>query len=321
MIWALLLAAGLHAAENCRPCHASQFDANLRHAHATALRRVADHPLAARFQTRETLRRGGYAFTVRDQVARTWDRNDSIELPLEWAFGSGKQAVTFATRVNGEWYVEHALSFYPALNGFALTPGHADRKLRDLKEAAGVVYPIKDPQHGIAGCFECHSTGGVTFASDGAAEVKQPGVRCGACHSESADHAAGGVVKKAKLNAVQINDLCGRCHRPPASDAANVNWNYAWNVRHQPVYLSQSACFRKNNGRLSCVTCHSPHEPLETSAAVYNAKCAECHAKPAKACATNCVDCHMPRVSPQQSLRFTNHWIGVYGSGAKLKPR
>jgi hypothetical protein len=29
----------------------------------------------------------------------------------------------------------------------------------------------------------------------------------------------------------------------------------------------------------------------------------------------------MPRVSPQAGLRFTNHWIGVYAAGAKLKPR
>jgi formate-dependent nitrite reductase cytochrome c552 subunit len=34
----------------------------------------------------------------------------------------------------------------------------------------------------------------------------------------------------------------------------------------------------------------------------------------------NCIDCHMPKVSPQIPLRFTNHWIGVYGPGAKLKP-
>jgi hypothetical protein len=28
----------------------------------------------------------------------------------------------------------------------------------------------------------------------------------------------------------------------------------------------------------------------------------------------------MPLVSPQAPLRFTNHWIGIYRSGAKLKP-
>jgi hypothetical protein len=28
----------------------------------------------------------------------------------------------------------------------------------------------------------------------------------------------------------------------------------------------------------------------------------------------------MPLVSPQPALRFTNHWIGVYRAGAKLKP-
>jgi hypothetical protein len=28
----------------------------------------------------------------------------------------------------------------------------------------------------------------------------------------------------------------------------------------------------------------------------------------------------MPLVAPQTGLRFANHWIGVYGEGAKLQP-
>lgn len=305
-------------AESCRPCHANQYEQNLRHAHSTALRRVADHPMAPRFQTREPVRRGPYRFAVAPGAARTWDGADAIDLPLEWAFGSGKQAVTFLTRVNREWYVEHALSYYPALDGFGPTPGHADRTPRDLKEASGVLYKTADPDHGIAGCFECHSTG-ARFDEEGAAHASELGVRCHACHT---GYLAGHKVRKpAKPTAVEINDQCGRCHRPPASDPAKIDWKYAWNVRHQPIYLSQSACFQKSKGRLSCLTCHSPHAPLETSAAAYNATCASCHAKPSPACRTNCVDCHMPRVSPQQALRFTNHWIGVYGEGSHLKPR
>jgi hypothetical protein len=61
----------------------------------------------------------------------------------------------------------------------------------------------------------------------------------------------------------------------------------------------------------------------------YNAKCRECHnaaaREPAEACGdpntSNCVACHMPTVLPQPWLRFTNHWIGVYSGGGKLKPR
>jgi hypothetical protein len=125
------------------------------------------------------------------------------------------------------------------------------------------------------------------------------------------------------MSAPDLNEFCGRCHRPPAASGVAIDWNYAWNVRHQPIYLSESACFRKSQGALSCLTCHQPHEPLERDPQRYNRVCASCHraAHAASASKSNCVDCHMPRVSPQPPLRFTNHWIGVYPEGAKLKPR
>jgi hypothetical protein len=103
-----------------------------------------------------------------------------------------------------------------------------------------------------------------------------------------------------------------------------VDWNNPWNVRHQPVSFSQSACFRNSNGGFSCLTCHDPHQPLSTDQAAYNSKCQACH-NPAEHPAAgqesrNCVGCHMPRVVPQSYLRFTNHWIGVYRNGSGLKP-
>ena len=126
-----------------------------------------------------------------------------------------------------------------------------------------------------------------------------------------------------KMSPAQLNSFCGRCHRPPASQGVAIDWNYAWNVRHQPVYLSQSRCFLKS-GTLSCLTCHEPHEPAASKpVAFFNEKCLTCHTGTAGCLSkgrSNCIDCHMPRVSPQAPLHFTNHWIGIYGAGAKLKP-
>jgi len=84
--------------------------------------------------------------------------------------------------------------------------------------------------------------------------------------------------------------------------------------------LRQSQCFLKSNGAMTCLTCHDPHEPAGTThVADYNRRCLSCHPKSA-AKPANCVDCHMPRVSPQSPLRFSNHWIGIYRGGSKLKP-
>src|SRR5215510_1604615 len=43
--------------------------------------------------------------------------------------------------------------------------------------------------------------------------------------------------------------------------------------------LRKSACYLKSRGALTCVTCHNPHEPSNTPAALlrYNEACLKCH--------------------------------------------
>lgn len=247
-------------------------------------------------------------------------------LPVEWAFGAGRQAVTFVTRVNEDWYLEHAVSYYPLIKFFGVTPGQDVLRPKSIQEAAGVLYALNDPSKGIQGCFLCHSTGPVTFSSAGVASVTEHGVRCEACHGPAADHvrqpSGGQSLSLHEKTGEEISTLCGKCHRPPAQPDEKVDWNYAWNVRHQPMYLNQSRCFQRSSGRLSCVTCHEPHAAAGTDKlATYNRVCQSCHQSGEHAAVeSNCVDCHMPRVSPQPALRFTNHWIGIYLDGSRLRP-
>jgi len=300
--------------------------------------------MAARFLSdRQFARPPGFRFQFRSQAGeirvRATDGKDVVDIPVEWAFGAGEQAVTFVTRVNEEWYLEHYLSYYSALQSFAHTPGQEAVSANSLQHAMGTLYQVLDPDLGIKACFECHSTGPVSFGPTRQVRPAEPGVRCEACHGPGNAHGAaafGGDKERARklignpghLSSAEVNRVCGNCHRQPAPPGVATDWDVAWNVRHQPVYLSQSACFRKSGGALSCLTCHSAHDRRERTDAAYNERCRSCHNstshRPKPICLAaqraNCVGCHMPRVSPQAYLGFTNHWIGVYAEGAKLKP-
>ncbi len=314
-------------AQACRGCHPGEFRLQSASGHARSLSTAQGHPLAEKFTPRAPFtRKPNFRFEFSRQLTvRIHDEEAVVEVPIEWAFGAGEQAVTFVSRVNAEFYLEHYLSYYAALGTLAPTPGQDAIQPKSLAEAPGLLYKTLDQNTGILGCFECHSTGPVAVAAGNVLTPAEPGVHCEACHGPGGTHVKTGgksaVQNPARMSAAELNSFCGRCHRPPAGDAARIDWNYAWNVRHQPVYLSQSRCFQKSKGALSCLSCHAAHEPLRTrDAAYYNQRCASCHTvAPGKP--PNCVDCHMPRVAPQPPLRFTNHWIGVYGEGAKLKPR
>jgi hypothetical protein len=329
---------GYMGAKACAGCHPKQSASHAGTGHARSLHPAAAHPAIASMLPADSLvRPPSYRFRFRreDQQVRVQahDGNDVMDIPVDWAFGAGDQAVTFVSRINEDWYLEHFFTFYKALGRMAPTAGHGELRPKTLPEAMGVPYKTSDPRAGILGCFECHSTGPVSTDAQRGLQPLELGVQCESCHGAGRDHMAAasrGATAEARkrignpkrLSPIALNEFCGRCHRPPASEGA-IDWNYSWNVRHQPVYLSQSQCLQKSEGRLSCFTCHEAHQPLAKTAASYNERCASCHT--AQGCRvlperSNCIDCHMPRVSPQPGLRFSNHWIGVYGAGSKLKP-
>jgi tetratricopeptide (TPR) repeat protein len=278
----------------CRECHPQEFDRQSRSAHARALSPAGSGS------------------------------------PGEWAFGAGEKAITYVSRTGEDWYVERGLSYYPSTSAWGPTPGH--------KDAADLPYPALAPGASVVRCFRCHSTGQPLFGAGFAIEPAEGGVRCEACHGPGADHvkAGGGATtigNPKRLNAVELNQFCGACHRRPP-EAGEVNdgriavglkfdWSNSWNTRHQPAYLSQSACFRGSAGALSCLTCHDPHDSASHSPAVYDRHCISCHPAVRHRTSTSaaaCVSCHMPSVQTTPEIHFTNHWIAVYAKGNPLAP-
>ena len=295
-------------AKTCGGCHAELFAVQSASEHAHALHPSREHPLAGRFAA----------------------SGATLRIPnAQWAFGAGDQAVTFVSQLNEDTYLEHHFSYYSATRSLLPTPGHKG------VPPSGVLYPTFDPKSRIMRCFQCHSTGPLTLGPKFDIVPTEAGVRCESCHgpgrrhveaARHGDRAAGNFIQNPRrLSPVELNNFCGACHRQPAPAGAATNWTDPWNVRHQPLYLDQSACFQKSRGTLSCLTCHDPHTPLEKKASYYNGRCAGCHAdKPhaqtARLRGEDCIGCHMPRVAPQEHLAFTNHWIGIYKAGSALRP-
>jgi hypothetical protein len=237
----------------------------------------------------------------------------------DWAFGAGEQAVTFVTQRDDEHYVELGLSWYAATDSLALTPGHRHER--------GEIYRTFDPNASILRCFQCHSTGPLGLADGYRVQPSEAGVQCETCHGPGLAHASKqeAIRNPKRLSAGEVNQLCGGCHRKPAASGDDTDWSNPWNTRHQPLYLAESACFRKSKNSLTCFTCHAPHQAMARDDAYYGKICASCHARPRHLAATakrdgSCVSCHMPRVKPQENLSFANHWIGIYAAGNPLKP-
>jgi hypothetical protein len=326
--------------QTCAACHPAQAKAQAQSAHAGALSKPANHPLAQKFPTSEPLAREPgfrYRYAERDgklEVEAAFG-DQARKLVVDWAFGAGDQAVTFVSHLDDQWYVEHYWSYYTTTGKYGPTPGHQMTEADDLGQALGVMYRTFSPQTEIMRCFRCHTTGPLALGEGFAIEPSEAGVQCEACHGPGADHAARasagtldpkqpGIVNPGKLAPDALLQACGQCHRPPAEQPSEIDYRDPWNVRHQPLYLVRSACYRQS-GTLTCMTCHDPHAPLvRNDAAGYDKRCQSCHpaANACKAGKTSaCASCHMPAVQPQEGLRFTNHWIGVFPAGELYLPR
>jgi hypothetical protein len=203
-------------------------------------------------------------------------------------------------------------------------------------------------------CFGCHTTASTV---DNVFRPYQliPGVTCEACHGPGLKHvtamrkhdfAAGvkAIFNPARLTPTDSVDFCGACHRSWWDTTLSGTFGIA-NLRFQPYRLENSKCWQKSQGRLTCLVCHDPHQPLQHAAADYDAACLTCHATskraaiaaklvafaansanehlapPCPVATKDCSNCHMPKYPvPGMHFNFTDHDIRVVRAGAAYPP-
>jgi hypothetical protein len=261
---------------------------------------------------------------------------------LEFAMGSGVNGQTYVVR-RDEHLFEAPLSYYSRTRKWSLSPGYefADYGFNRPIESAclGCHSGRPRPVHGRSGlylnppfqelaigCENCHGPGGAHLATHGAAKS---------------------IVNPAKLSARLAEQICMNCHQGGDARVLQPGKDYSdfrpgtWlndtlsifrlasmtndeDLLEHHAAMESSKCFTASGGKLSCLTCHDPHEkpPSIDAARWYRSKCLGCHsAGNCKASAqtrqersNDCTACHMPKrnVTVISHSVLTNHRINAY---------
>jgi predicted CXXCH cytochrome family protein len=264
--------------------------------------------------------------------ARTYlhltDKNTLQELPLGWyaekggywAMNPGYDRPDYAGSVRPIYY-----ECMFCHNGYPKIPEGKDR------DASQMTYAKPLPE-GID-CQRCHGPAQkhVDEASEGA----------------SAEVVRAAIVNPSRLNPDRAMEVCLQCHLETSNqklpfavvrlDRAPLSYvpgqplagfqlvfdrepgrNKSFEIAQGAYRFRQSQCYLKSEGKLSCTSCHNPHDiPRgEQATAHYNQVCLGCHQVAltkvsAHQTGANCVSCHMPRRRTDDAIHvvMTDHLI------------
>jgi len=257
---------------------------------------------------------------------------------LRYFIGSGKRGRTFLFEQQGYWF-EAPINWYSKKQIWDMAPNFQSAREMPL------TLPV-DP-----GCLHCHASD-VAHSSPqvrnlyAGAPFGQGGITCEACHGDSRPHVASSgkvpLLKIDSLEPVRRDSICLNCHlegrevvirdRKRAEDF--VPGDNLFDIATYFVYrsengaggratsqweaLSHSECKKKSCDRLTCTTCHDPHDSPtdQTKVAFYRQRCLGCHNEPGFAQKhhlenPDCSSCHMAR-PPTNDIaheQVTDHWI------------
>jgi tetratricopeptide (TPR) repeat protein len=328
-------------AERCARCHRSEFRSQQSSRHSRTLLRTTqlrDLPWPEREVNDPNNRQVKHQFHHADSKIEvvTEVGNEAFRAVVEFAMGSNHHGQSFLAREENGQIRELRIAHYPGAPEW-------DRTMEHPLEPPDVPGYLGRPisAEAFRKCIHCHSTNfRAVFEPDGRPEARDHGIGCERCHGPGGHHPLAiaasfpepAIARPRLASASRIVALCGECHTAPAKTTPE-DPSF---VRYQASGLILSRCYVESRDRLSCVSCHDPHQDLETSAASYEATCRKCHtpsrslrqvptrqtvdehnANMARtACPVNaqngCLDCHMPRLkNAVPRTEFTDHQIRV----------
>jgi predicted CXXCH cytochrome family protein len=256
-------------------------------------------------------------------------RGLTAEYAIDYQIGAGILAHSYIAQVNG-YLFESPVTWFRS-SGWDVSPGYARAPAVDFDR------PITET------CLFCHAGLAKFSGGDGRrpAGTALTGITCERCHGPSEDHvrrpSASNIVNPRKLPARARDSVCEQCHLEGAVRVLNPGKNW-WDFRpgenfegtvavyilnqngHEAKAVSQfeqlaeSQCASRSGGQMWCGTCHQPHgEPTDRSREISRI-CLSCHASLSTVAHSNpqseCVSCHMPRLSSEYAhVAITDHRI------------
>jgi tetratricopeptide (TPR) repeat protein len=285
----------------------------------------------------------GRSFQQQYQIGPDTRQNTLTEKRVDFVLGSGNHARAFLHQTPRGELIELPLGWYSENGGtWAMNPGYDRPDHEGFRRRIGYdcmfchnAYPEIPADSGPRSppvyislpegidCQRCHGSGELHIALAGrrapSEEIRAAIVNparlspqrrmevCLQCHLETTSSALPNAIVRFERGPFSfqpgeaLSDFILHFDRAQPDDRVEIN-SSAYRLR-------QSKCFLQSAGRMTCTTCHNPHE--DSKSRDYSAKCRQCHLQTHASAAEDCVGCHMPkrRTDDVVHAAITDHFI------------